>query len=53
MSAPASPTRVNRNANEADSASTRKSAASAITEPAPAAIPLTAAITGSGTRAGP
>ena len=48
MSAPAKPTLVNRNANDADAASSRKSLASAITEPAPAAIPLTAAITGSG-----
>ena len=48
MSAPASPTRVNRKANEADSAITRKSQASAITAPAPAATPLIAAMTGSG-----
>ena len=48
MSAPASPTLVNRNANDADDASSRKSDASAITEPAPAAIPFTDAITGSG-----
>ena len=48
MSAPDSPTRVNRNANDADCASRRKSAASAITDPAPAATPLTAAMTGIG-----
>ena len=48
MSAPASPTRVNRNANVADLARTRTSDASAMTAPAPAAIPLTAAMTGSG-----
>ena len=48
MSAPASPTRVNRKANDADSAITRKSQASASTAPAPAATPLMAAITGTG-----
>ena len=39
---------MNRNANDAERASRRKSLASAITEPAPAATPLTEAITGSG-----
>ena len=53
MSAPASPTRVNRNANEAERPAARKSLARAMTEPAPAAIPLIAAITGIGTRAAP
>ena len=48
MSAPERPTRVKRNANDADRASRRKSLASAITEPAPAATPLIAAMTGSG-----
>ncbi len=48
MSAPASPTRVNRKANEAESAISRKSQASARTAPAPAATPLMAAITGTG-----
>jgi hypothetical protein len=48
MSAPARPTLVNRNWNEAERASRRKSAARAMTAPAPAATPLTAATTGSG-----
>ena len=48
MSAPERPTRVNRNANDAERARRRKSLASAITEPAPAATPLIAAMTGSG-----
>ena len=46
MSAPVRPTFVKRNANFAESAITRRSLASAITAPAPAAVPLTAAITG-------
>jgi enoyl-CoA hydratase/carnithine racemase len=48
MSPPDRPTLVNRNANRAAGVHTRKSAASAITAPAPAAIPCTAAMTGSG-----
>src|SRR4029450_7776691 len=48
MSAPARPTFVNRNANRAERASTRRSAASAMTAPAPAATPFTAATIGSG-----
>ncbi len=48
MSAPDSPTRVNRNANRASGVHTRKSAASASTAPAPAAIPCTAATIGTG-----
>ena len=48
MSAPARPTRVKRNESFAECASSRKSEASASTEPAPAATPLTAATIGSG-----
>ena len=48
MSPPESPTLVNRNRKLADSASRRISAAAARTAPAPAATPLTAAITGCG-----
>jgi hypothetical protein len=48
MSAPASPTFVNRNENFAELATSRMSAASASTAPAPAATPLTAATIGSG-----
>ena len=48
MSAPASPTFVNRKAKEADRARSRKSAASAMTAPAPAATPFTAAMIGIG-----
>ena len=48
MSAPARPTFVKRNANVAERATTRRSAASAITAPAPAAVPLTAATIGCG-----
>src|SRR5919108_1166301 len=48
MSAPASPTRTNRKASRADLASTRRSAARAITAPAPAATPLTPATIGGG-----
>jgi hypothetical protein len=48
MSAPASPTFVNKNASDADSANKRRSAASAITAPAPAATPLIAAMMGIG-----
>ncbi len=48
MSAPDSPTRVNRKANDAVSAMIRKSQASAMTAPAPAATPFNDAITGSG-----
>ena len=48
MSAPASPTFVNRNENFAELATIRKSAASASTAPAPAATPLTAATIGIG-----
>ena len=46
MSAPANPTLGKRNDTFADSAITRRSAAIAITAPAPAAAPLIAAITG-------
>ena len=46
MSAPASPTFTNRKAIFAFSDITRKSQASAITAPAPAAMPLMAATTG-------
>ena len=46
MSAPERPTRTNRNAIFADSAATRMSQAVAITAPAPATVPLSAAITG-------
>src|SRR5580693_4007220 len=46
MSAPDSPTLVNRNANRAAGVQTRKSAASAMTAPAPAAMPCTAAMIG-------
>src|SRR2546428_7339611 len=48
MSAPASPTWVNRKAKEALRATSRRSAASAMTAPAPAATPFTAATMGSG-----
>ena len=48
MSAPDSPTLVNRNANRAAGVQTRKSAASAMTAPAPAAMPCTAAMIGTG-----
>ena len=48
MSAPDSPTLVNRNAKRAFGVHTRKSAASAITDPAPAAMPCTAAMIGTG-----
>ena len=48
MSAPASPTRTNRNAILAVSTATRRSQASAITAPAPAATPLMPATTGFG-----
>ena len=48
MSPPDRPTLVNRKANRAAGVHTRKSAASAITAPAPAAIPCTAAIIGTG-----
>ncbi len=48
MSPPDRPTLVNRNANRAAGVATRKSAASAITAPAPAAIPCTTAMTGMG-----
>ena len=48
MSAPASPTLVNRKANFADRAITRKSLARASTDPAPAAVPWMAATTGTG-----
>ena len=46
MSAPDSPTRVNRYAIRADSAAIRTSHAVAITAPAPATVPLSAATTG-------
>ena len=49
MSAPARPTLVKK-AEEADSARILRSAARAMTAPAPAATPLTAAITGTGSR---
>ena len=49
MSAPDRPTLVKRKRKLADRAQTRKSDASAITAPAPAAVPLTPATTGSGT----
>ena len=48
MSAPASPTLVKRKANFAERVITRKSAARASTDPAPAAVPWIAAITGTG-----
>ena len=48
MSAPAKPTFVKRNAKLAERATIRRSAASAITAPAPAAMPFTAAMIGSG-----
>src|SRR5919204_288786 len=48
MSAPERPTRVNKNAKEAERARMRMSEASARTAPAPAATPLMAAITGTG-----
>ena len=48
MSPPDSPTLVNRNANLARVVHTRKSEASAITEPAPAAIPWMPATIGTG-----
>src|SRR5271157_3007 len=48
MSPPDRPTLVNRKANRAAGVHTRKSAASAITAPAPAAIPCTAAMIGTG-----
>ena len=48
MSPPDRPTLVNRNANRAAGVATRKSAASAITAPAPAAIPWSAAMMGTG-----
>src|SRR5438874_5367658 len=48
MSPPDRPTLVNRKANLAAGVHTRKSAASAITAPAPAAMPWTAAMTGTG-----
>jgi hypothetical protein len=50
MSAPVSPTWVKRKRKLADAAQTRRSLASAITAPAPAARPLTAAITGLSSR---
>ncbi len=50
MSAPASPTFVNRNAIFAERAASRKSEASAITAPAPAATPFRTASTGCGAR---
>jgi hypothetical protein len=53
MSAPDSPTLVNRNCREAERASRRRSAARAITAPAPAATPLTAATTGRGSSRSP
>src|SRR2546426_4496 len=46
MSAPESPTRTNRNAIFAVSDATRRSQAEAITAPAPATVPFSAAITG-------
>ena len=46
MSAPESPTRVNRYAIRADSAAIRTSHAVAMTAPAPATVPLSAPITG-------
>ena len=48
MSPPDRPTLVNKKANLAAGVHTRKSAASAITAPAPAAMPCTAAMTGTG-----
>src|SRR6266849_4420309 len=48
MSAPESPTFVNRKEKVADQARMRRSAASAITAPAPAATPLTEAMIGRG-----
>ena len=48
MSAPASPTELNRKRNDAERARIRKSAARAMTAPAPAATPLRAAMIGFG-----
>src|SRR3569833_771541 len=48
MSAPESPTLVNRNAKRAAGVATRKSAASAMTDPAPAAMPCSATTIGIG-----
>ena len=48
MSPPESPTFVNRNAKRPDRATTRKSDASAMTEPAPAAMPWMPPMIGSG-----
>ena len=50
MSAPESPTRTKRNAILARSAAMRKSQADAMTAPAPATVPLSAATTGRGQR---